>query len=113
MLDDATRAALAAAGQVIVVCTPEVGAVHTTLGTLRALEGIRQPEGQLFILANQVAAEVGLPLSALVRAIGRAPNVVVPYDPQQTAALARGLPLIFSQPAALLPAALVKFAATL
>ena len=113
VLDDATRAALAAASQVIVVCTPEVGAVHTTLGTLRALEGIRKAESQVFILVNQVAAEAGLPLSALERAMGRSPNGVIPHDPAQTAALARGLPLIFSQPGALLPAAVAKFAGTL
>jgi len=113
VLDDATRAALAAASQVIVVCTPEVGAVHTTLGTLRALEGIRKAESQVFILVNQVAAEAGLPLSALERAMGRSPNGVIPHDPAQTAALARGLPLIFSQPGAVLPAAVAKFAGTL
>jgi CheY-like chemotaxis protein len=113
LLDEATRAALAAADQIIVVCTPEVGAVHTTIGTLRALDGLRQPESKVVILANQVAAEAGLPLSAMERALGRSPDLVIPYDPQQSAALARGLPLIFSQPAAALPAALVRFAASL
>jgi Flp pilus assembly CpaE family ATPase len=113
LLDEATRAALAAADQVIVVCTPEVGAVHTTLGTLRALDGLCQPESQVVIFVNQVAAEAALPLSALERAMGRAPNVVIPYDPLQAPALARGVPLIFSQPGAVLPAAVIRFARTL
>ncbi len=113
VLDEATRAALAAAERVIVVCTPEVGAVHTTLGTLRALDGMLRPESRVIILVNQVAAEAALPLTALERAMGRAPNVVVPYDPQQAAALARGLPLIFSQPAAALPAAVIQFVGSL
>jgi CheY-like chemotaxis protein/cellulose biosynthesis protein BcsQ len=113
LLDEATRAALAAADQVIVVCTPEVGAVHTTLGTLRALDGLCRPKSQVVIFVNQVAAEAALPLTALERAMGRAPNVVIPYDPQQAPALARGVPLIFSQPGAALPAAVIRFAAAL
>jgi cellulose biosynthesis protein BcsQ len=113
LLDEATRAALAAADRIIIVCTPEVGAVHTTLGTLRALDGLCRPESQVVILVNQVAAQAALPLTALERAIGRAPNVVIPYDPQQAPALARGVPLIFSQPSAALPAAMMRFAGTL
>ncbi|MEP7355897.1 MAG: response regulator [Anaerolineales bacterium] len=113
LLDEATRAALAAADQIIVVCTPEVGAVHTTIGTLRALDGLRQPDSQVVIVVNQVAAEAALPLSALERALGRAPNLVVPYDALQAAALARGVPLIFSMPGAVMPAAVIRFAAAL
>jgi CheY-like chemotaxis protein len=110
-LDEATRAALTAAGWIVVVCTPEVGAVHTTLGTLRALDGLRQADSRVSILVNQVAAEAALPLAAVERAMGRTPDSVVPFDPLQMTALARGVPLIFSQPNAGLPAAVARFAA--
>jgi two-component system response regulator MtrA len=111
VLDAATEVALAAADQIVVVCTPEVGAVHSTIGTLQALGGLRQPEARVVVLLNQVSAEASLPTSAIEKALGGPPDLVVPYDRQQALALAHGKPLVFSQPGALLPAAVGGFLA--
>jgi len=111
LLDGATEVALAAADQVVVPCTPEVGAVHTTIGTLQALGGLRRPQSQVVVLLNHVTPEASLPVSAIEKALGGPPDLVVPYDRQQSLALAHGTPLIFSQPGALLPAAVGSFVA--
>ena len=113
LLDAATEVALAAADQIVVVCTPEVGAVHTTIGTLQALGGLRRPQSQVVVLLNHVTPEASLPTSAIEKALGGPPDMVVPYDRQQALALAHGTPLIFSQPGALLPAAVGSYIAQL
>jgi len=112
-LDAATEVALAAADLIVVVCTPEIGAVHSTIGTLQALGGIRRGTSQVVLVLNQVTAEAGLPVSAIEKALGGPPDLVVPYDRQQMLALAHGTPLIFSQPGALLPASVSQFLAEL
>jgi CheY-like chemotaxis protein/MinD-like ATPase involved in chromosome partitioning or flagellar assembly len=111
-LDDATVVALGVAEQVVLVCTPEVGAVHTTIGTQKAIAELLRPGSQAVIVLNQVTAEQGLPAATVGKALGRAPDLLVPYDRQQALALAHGTPLIFSQPGASLPAAISTFFAT-
>jgi CheY-like chemotaxis protein len=113
VLDGATQVALAAAEQIVVVCTPEVGAVHTTIGTLQALGGLRRPDSRVVVVLNQVAAEPTLATSTIEKALGGPPDLVVPFDRQQALALAHGTPLIFSQPGALLPATVSNYVASL
>jgi CheY-like chemotaxis protein len=109
VLDGATEVSLAAADQIVVVCTPEVGAVHSTIGTLQALGALRRPQARVIVVLNQVTPEASLPISAIEKALGGPPDLVVPYDWQQNLALTHGTPLIFSQPGALLPYAVGSF----
>jgi Flp pilus assembly CpaE family ATPase len=109
VLDGATEVSLAAADQIVVVCTPEVGAVHSTIGTLQALGALRRPQARVIVVLNQVTPEASLPISAIEKALGGPPDLVVPYDRQQNLALTHGTPLIFSQPGALLPSAVGSF----
>ena len=113
VLDDATEVAIAAADQVVVMCTPEVGAVHSTIGTLQALGGLRRPQSRVIVVLNQVMPEASLPASAIEKALGGPPDLVIPFDRQQALALAHGTPLIFSQPGALLPATVGGFVSQL
>jgi Flp pilus assembly CpaE family ATPase len=108
-LDDATWTALGAADTTLVMCSPEVGAVQTTLGVLGAVEGARKPGSQLHIGVNQASPESGVPMAAVERALGRAPDLLIPHDRLQARALAQGNPLIFSQPGAVLPASIGAF----
>lgn len=108
-LDDATVAALAVAEQVVLVYTREVGAVHTTIGTQQVITEFRRPESQTLLALNQVSPERSLNTGTLGNALGRAPDLAIPYDRQQAVALAHGTPLIFSQPGAALPAAISNF----
>lgn len=112
-LDEATWTALGASEQVLVVCTPEVCAVHTAVGTLQVLASARPSGGPAYTVLNHVSPEHNLPLSAVEKALGGPPRLVIPYDRQQPLALTQGAPLIFAQPGALLPAALGAFALSL
>jgi len=109
VLDSATEVALAAADQIVVVCTPEVGAVQSTIGTLQALGTLRRPQSKVVVALNQVSPEANLPISAIEKALGGPADLVVPFDRQQSLALTHGTPLIFSQPGALLPSAVGGF----
>ena len=113
LLDDATEVAIAAADQLVVMCTPEVGAVHSTIGTLQALGALRRPQSRVIVVLNQVTSEASLPPSAIEKALGGPPDLVIPFDRQQALALAHGTPLIFSQPGALLPATMGVFVSQL
>jgi CheY-like chemotaxis protein len=113
LLDGATEVSIAAADNIVVVCTPEVGAVHSTIGTLQALGTLRRPQSRVIVVLNQVSPEPSLPASAIEKALGGPPDLVVPFDRQQSLALTHGSPLIFSQPGALLPAAVGGFVADL
>jgi len=105
--------ALAAATITLVILTPEMGAVQTTLGTLRALPGLGVAETTLRIVLNQVSPEAGLARSVVEKALGRPVDLAIPYDPPQTTALAQGMPLIFGQPTTPLAVAVGSFAAKL
>jgi CheY-like chemotaxis protein len=105
-LDEATWTTLGLADRTLVMCSPEVGAVQTTMGVLSAVESARKPGSLLHVGVNHTALDGSVPLAAVERALGRAPNLVVPHDPQQARALAQGSPLVFSQPNAALPAAI-------
>jgi Flp pilus assembly CpaE family ATPase len=112
-LDEATWTVLADADRTLVMCSPEVGAVQTTLSVLSAVESVRKPGSLLQVGVNQVMAESGLPLAAVERALGRSPDLSVPHDRLQSRALAQGSPLVFSQPGAALPAAIGAYALAL
>lgn len=112
-LDDATWTVLGEADRTLVMCSPEVGAVQTTLGVLPAVESARRPGSLLHIGVNQAVAESGVPLAAVERALGRPPDLSVPHDRLQSRALAQGTPLVFLQPGAALPAAIGVYALSL
>ncbi len=109
-LDDATWTALAVADRTLVVCSPEIGAVQTTMSVLGMVDSARRPGSLLHVVVNQTSPEAAVPLAAIERALGRAPDLVVPHDRLQARALAHGAPLAFSQPTAPLPAALGAYA---
>jgi len=113
ILDYPTSVALGASAYVFIVLTPEVGAVQTAIGTLRSLASLPVPEARIRLVLNQVSPEPGLPPTAVEKALGRPPDLVIPYDRAQAAALAQGAPLVFTQPAAPLVSSLVGFAGKL
>jgi Flp pilus assembly CpaE family ATPase len=99
-----------AARQVVLMLTPEVGAVQTTLNTLKALAGLGLTDQQTSLVLNYISPEPGLTQAAVEKAIGRAPDLSVPFDRAQAAALTQGAPLVFGQAASPLVAALGPFA---
>ncbi len=109
-LDEAAWTALGLAQRILMVVTPDVCAVHSGVGTLKLLDGVRRPDSTVEIVLNHVSPENTLPPAAVERAFGRPPDLVVPYDRQQPLALTTGAPLIFTQPGAALPAAVGAYA---
>jgi hypothetical protein len=76
---------------------------------LSAVASARKHDSLLQVGVNHVSSDTHVPAAAVERALGRAPDLVVPHDRLQARALAQGRPLVFSQPAAALPAALGAF----
>jgi pilus assembly protein CpaE len=113
LLDDATALALASARHAVLVLTPEVGALHATRQALETLADLGVSEGRQKIILNHISPEPGLPPVAVEKALGRAPDLNIPFDRAQTVALAQGAPLVFSQPTAALVTALAPFAVKL
>jgi CheY-like chemotaxis protein len=112
-LDEATWTALGASDRVLVLCAPEVAAVHTAVGALQVLSTVRRPSADVYTVLNHVSPDHNLPAAAVEKALGAPPSLFVPYDRQQPLALTHGSPLIFSQPGALLPTAVGAFALAL
>jgi pilus assembly protein CpaE len=112
-LDEATWTALGASNRVLVLCTPEVPAVHTAVGALQVLATVRSPSAEVYTVLNHVSPDHNLPPAAVEKALGAPPSLFVPYDRQQPLALTHGAPLIFTQPGALLPTAVGAFAMAL
>jgi CheY-like chemotaxis protein len=112
-LDDATNVALTQCKHALVVLNPDVGAVQTTLGTLRALASLNLADSQIRLVLNQTAPEVLVPQSAVEKALGRPMDVVLPFERLQSQALAQGIPLVLNHPTSPLVASIAGLAAKL
>ena len=113
VLDDATDAALRVAQLVLLVLSPEVGAVQTAIGTLQALPKLSVADHRIRVVLNHNTPDPVLTQSRVEKALGRPVDLIIPYDRAQTAASAQGTPLILSQPNAPLAAAVQSFIAKL
>jgi pilus assembly protein CpaE len=113
VLDDATTLALGAAQLVLLVVSPEVGAVQTAIGTLQALPKLSVADHRIRVVLNHNTPDPVLTQSRVEKALGRPVDLIIPYDRAQTAASAQGTPLILSQPNAPLAAAVQSFIAKL
>ena len=113
VLDDATTLALSAAQHVLLVVSPEVGAVQTAIGTLQALQKLSVSDHRVRVVLNHNLPDPVLSQSRVEKALGRPVDLIIPYDRAQTAAFAQGTPLVLSQPNAPLAAAVQSFIAKL
>lgn len=113
VLDDATTLALGAAQHVLLVVSPEVGAVQTAIGTLQALQKLSVSDHRIRVVLNHNLPDPVLSQSRVEKALGRPVDLILPYDRAQTAAFAQGTPLVLSQPNAPLAAAVQSFIAKL
>lgn len=112
VLDDVTVAALTHANHILLVTSPEVGAVHSAIGTLQMLAALGVEPSKTHVVLNYHASDLSLPTAAVEKALGRAPEMNLPFDRLQAPALAQGLPLVFSNPKAPLPAILGAYVAS-
>ncbi len=112
-LDDPTHAALMVAKHIVVVLTPEVGAVQTTLSTMKALTSLGLADPHISLVLNHTSPEPGLAQAAIEKALGRPPDLVVPYERAQAGAFAQGAPLVLASTPTPFAAAVSSFAAQL
>ena len=97
-LTPAAVAALLASYVVVVVTSDDVMSVHTTSNMMQTLQMLGVEMGRVRVTVNHSRPDVGVPLSTILRALGRPISAEIPYDPVQVQAMRRGTPLVLSTP---------------
>jgi pilus assembly protein CpaE len=95
LLDVAVAATLDDSDHILVVLTPEVGAIQSTVALLQVMEELFTP---IEVVLNHICPEPGVPEAAVKKALRRRLTFNIPYDPAQRAALPQGKPLAWAQP---------------
>ncbi|HID88996.1 MAG TPA: response regulator [Anaerolineales bacterium] len=95
VLNDVTMAALENADIIVLVMTSDPASIQATLGTLQVLKGFGE---RIRLILNQTQPNQPLPAEALERVLRTSINGVIPFDPAQTQALAKGRPLVYVDP---------------
>ncbi|WP_376791424.1 response regulator [Thermoflexus sp.] len=98
------------ADHIFLVMCPEVGALQTTVMTLRVFQSVGIPLERTQVVINHAAGPGTLNPQAIERALGRTPMLTVPFDSNQAVALAQGTPLTMSHPNSPLAAAAHRLA---
>jgi pilus assembly protein CpaE len=95
LLDVVAAAALDVSDRIVLVLTPEVGAVQAAVAMLRVMDEVQE---KLMVVLNHISPQPGLPEATIEKALHRPITLKVPYDPAQVAALHQGKPLAWAQP---------------
>lgn len=110
-LDDVTMTALNAADAILLVLSPDVLSVQTTLITRQALQARGIDPDKVHLVLNQTTPKPSLPLKTIESALKQSIKMMLPYEAKQAIAVAKGQPLLTSDPALPLSAA-IKAAAS-
>jgi pilus assembly protein CpaE len=108
LIDVVAAAALDGSDLIVLVLTPEVGAIQATVAMLQVMD---EMEDKVLVVLNQVSPQPGVPEAAIEKALRRPLALKIPYDPAQVAALPQGKPLAWAQPASPLAVAAGKLLA--
>lgn len=95
LIDTVTATVLDNSDVIILIITPEVGAIQATVAMLQVLD---EMQDKVWIVLNHVSANPGVPLATVEKALRHAITLQVPYDPAQESALAQGKPLAWARP---------------
>ncbi|MBN1318616.1 MAG: response regulator [Anaerolineales bacterium] len=87
--------ALKSSDLIILVLSPDIAAIQTATGTMRALVDLGVSGKKLHLLLNHPSNIQGLPKQTVERALKRPVSFEVPFDPSQFRALSQGKPLSF------------------
>ncbi|MCS7251490.1 MAG: response regulator [Anaerolineae bacterium] len=82
---------------IFLVMSPEVGALQSTVMTMRVLQSAGIVMDRVRVVVNHVTGAGMLSPQTIERALSQAPMLTVPFDPNQGVALAQGTPLVLSQ----------------
>jgi len=95
VLSDVTMAALENADIIALVMTSDPASIQATIGTLQVLKGFGE---RIRLILNQTQPHQPVSAKALERVLRASIDGVVPFDPAQAQALARGKPLVYANP---------------
>ena len=98
-LDDVTLAILTASDTILHVFAPEVLSVQTILATRQALQARGIASEKQILVLNQTTPKPTLSLKMIENALKQPLKTILPYEPKQALAIARGQPLLISDPA--------------
>lgn len=104
-LGSVTMSVLHASDTILLVFSPEVLSVQTTLATRQALQARGIATEKMYLVLNQIMPKPGLPLKTIEKVLKQPIKTILPYEEKQIQAVARGQPLLISYPALPLVAA--------
>jgi len=105
-LDELTLSALRASDQILLVLSPEVLSVQTTLVTRQALQSRSIALDKVHLVLNQVKPKPALPRKAIEQALKQSIDLILPYEEKQALAIFKGEPLLISEPTSPLASAI-------
>ncbi len=97
-LDTAASAALQLSSVVVVVMADDPASVHTTNQFLLMLNTLGVDAGRVRLVLNHPRPLTELPADAIQKALRRPLAAELPFEPKQSAAIRRGIPLVSALP---------------
>lgn len=110
LIDIVAAAALDGSDRIILVLTPEVGAIQATVALLQVMDEMQE---KVALVLNHISPQPGVPEDAIEKALRRPLSYRIPYDSAQAAALPQGKPLAWVQPSSPLAQAVKDLLAVL
>jgi len=98
-LDAVTMSVLNASDTILLIFSPEVLSVQTTLATRRTLQARGIAPEKVLVVLNQTMPKPGLPLKMIENVLKEPVRMMLPYESKQMQAVAMGQPLMLSHPA--------------
>jgi pilus assembly protein CpaE len=95
LIDVVAATALDSSDCIVLVLSPEVGAIQATVAMLQVMDDLHE---KVAIVLNQTTPQPGVPEAAIEKALRQPLAFKVPYDPAQAAAFPQGRPLAWAQP---------------
>ena len=97
-LDEATYTSLKRAYIAVLVLTPDPVSIQSFTNTLPVLEEAGVEPERMRVVLNHTSPATGIPQSAVEKALGRAVDIVLPYQANQDRAIVQGQPLVLLEP---------------
>ena len=111
-LDEINMSILNASDAILLLFSPDVLSIQTTLVTQKALQARGIDQEKIVLVLNQITPKPGLLLKTVENALKRPIKTILPYEEKQHLAIAKGQPLLISDPTLPLSAAIKAMAST-
>jgi len=112
-LDSAAVAAIQLSSVVVAVMADDPASVHTTNQFLMTLAALGVDQARVRLVLNHPRPMTELPADAIQKALRRSLSAELPFEPKQSAAIRRGLPLVSALPGSPFSTGIQQLARTL